>query len=70
MGFLAAVKHQYHTDDETRPEERFVVRDSRNVAVAVEVVGNARLESRLKFVLSAMSTKESIYVYAVLYTIL
>ena len=48
VSFLAALRAQYSTTDETRPDEKFVVQDSRNVAVAVEVLGNSKLEQRLK----------------------
>jgi hypothetical protein len=48
--FLDALRAQYTTLPDNRPEEKFVVTDSRNVSVSVEVVGNERLEKRLKFV--------------------
>jgi hypothetical protein len=46
--FLDCLRLQYETLPDSKPEEKFVISDSRNVAVAVEVVGNARLEQRLK----------------------
>jgi hypothetical protein len=47
--FLDALKRQYITHPHNRAEEAFTFVDSRNVSVAVEVVGNAKVEERLRF---------------------